>query len=205
MVELQDLMKNRRSIREFIDDRSIEEKILKRVIRAPFMAPSAANIKGFHILIVDESELKQKIRDLCEKGEYNWVFSQPTEIKDSILSLPNYSFQKVFLTQAPILLIVSTNPENPLVPYAVESCWLAIAYMLLEIENSGLGSLTYTPSLIQTEKRNELNKILNLPKEELIQTIVPVGYYKEEEKPEPKTVELTDNVHLNQFRNPFFN
>ena len=202
MVELQDLMKNRRSIREFIDDRSIEDEILKRVINAPFFAPSAANIKGFHILIVDESGLKQKIRDLCEKGEYNWVFSQPTEIKDSILSLPNYSFQKAFLTKAPILMVYSVNPKNPLVPYAVESCWLAIAYMLLEIENSGLGSLTYTPSLVQTEKRNELNKILNLPKEEIIQAVIPVGYFKE--KPEPKTVELSDNVHLNQFRNPFF-
>lgn len=203
MVELHDLMKNRRSIREFISDRSIEDEILNRVIKAPFNAPSAANVKGFHILIVDEPELKQKVRDLCEKGEYNWVFSQPPEIKDSILSLPNYSFQKIFLTDAPILMIVSTNPENPLVPYAVESCWLAIAYMLLEIENSGLGSLTYTPSLIQTEKRNELNKILNLPKEEIIQTIVPVGYF--EEKPGPKTIEISDNVHLNQFRNPFFN
>jgi len=203
MVELHDLMKNRRSIREFIGDRSIEDKILKRVIDAPFLAPSAANIKGFNLLIVDEPDLKQKIRDLCEKGEYNWVFSQPTEIKESILSLPNYSFQKDFLTDAPILIIVSTDPENPNVPYAVESCWLAIAYMLLEIENSELGSLTYTPSLIQTEKRNELNKILNLSKEEIIQTIVPVGYF--EEKPEAKTVEISDNVHLNQFRNPFFN
>lgn len=203
MVELQDLMKNRRSIREFIGDRSIDDEILNRVINAPFMAPSAANIKGFHILIVDEPDLKQKVRDLCEKGEYNWVFSQPTEIKDSILSLPNYSFQKGFLTDAPILMIFTVNPNNPYVPYATESCWLAIAYMLLEIENSGLGSLTYTPSLIQTKKRNELNKILNLPKEELIQTILPVGYFKE--KPEAKPIEISDNVHLNQFRNPFFN
>ena len=202
MVELHDLMKNRRSIREFVGDRSIEDEILKCVIEAPFLAPSAANIKGFNLLIVDEPELKQKIRDLCEKGEYNWVFSQHAEIKESILSLPNYSFQKAFLTDAPVLIVVSTNPENPNVPYATESCWLAIAYMLLEIENSGLGSLTYTPSLIQTKKRNELNKILNLSKEEIIQTIVPVGYFKE--KPEAKTVEISDNVHLNQFRNPFF-
>ena len=64
MVELHDLMKNRRSIREFIGDRSIEDKILKRVLDAPFLAPSAANIKGFNLIIVDEPELKQKIRDL---------------------------------------------------------------------------------------------------------------------------------------------
>ena len=71
--------------------------------------------------------------------------------------------------------------------------------MLLEIENNGLGSLTYTPSICLTDKKDELNKILNLPENEYVQTIIPIGYF--EDRPEPKELEdiKKKKIHRNKF------
>ncbi|MHA1913101.1 MAG: nitroreductase family protein [Promethearchaeota archaeon] len=199
MAELNTLMKNRRSIRKYMKDKMVSDEILQNITNAAFYAPSAANMHGIEIVVVTEQNLKKKIREICEKGEHSWVFAQPEDVKESILSFPNFSFQKAFLEEAPILIIVSTNPNNPNIPYAVESCWLSIAYILLEIENNGLGSLTYTPSICLTDKKNELNKILNLPEDEYIQTIIPVGYY--EDRPDPKELEdlKKKKIHRNKF------
>lgn len=199
MTELTKLMKRRRSIRKYLKDKMVPEDILQKITNAAFYAPSAANMHGFEIVVVVNQDLKKKIREICEKGEQSWVFAQPENVKESILSLPNFSFQKSFLEEAPILLIVSTDQNNPKIPYAVESCWLSIAYMLLEIENNELGSLTYTPSICLTDKRDELNKIVNLPDSEYIQAILPIGYY--ENRPEPKELKniKKKRIHRNKF------
>jgi len=146
---------------------------------------------------------KKRIQEACEQGEKDWVFSRPKAVKDTIPRLPGFSFQKKFLTEAPVLLIVSTDPNNSNIPYAIESCWIAIAYMLLEIENSGLGTLTYTPSICLTDRKMELNQVLNLPKEEYVQTILPIGHYTE--KPELVEVSFKQKVHYNRYGNLFIN
>lgn len=202
MTNLQSLMKDRRSIRNYID-KPLPIEAIDRIISAAYFAPSAARMQGYQIIVVDEPLQKEKIQEVCEHGEKAWVFSRPKAVKDTILHLPGFSFQKKFLTEAPVLLTVSTDLNNPNIPYAIESCWIAIAYMLLEIENSGLGTLIYTPSICLTDRRMELNHILNLPKEEYVQTILPIGYYIE--KPERVEVSFKLKVHHNQYGNLFFN
>jgi nitroreductase len=199
MTELSIIMKNRRSIRKYLKDKIVPEEILQKITDAAFYAPSAANMHGFEIVVVTDQDLKKQIRKICEKGEQSWVFAQPEDVKKSILSLPNFSFQKAFLEEAPILLIISTNSNDPNIPYAVESCWLSIGYILLEIENNGLGSLTYTPSICLTDKRNKLNKVVNLPDSEYIQAILPIGFY--ENRPVPKKIEniKKKRIHRNKF------
>jgi len=44
-------------------------------------------------------------------------------------------------------------------PYAVQSTWLAIGYLLLALEEEGLASLTYTPP-----GSREISEILEIPK-----------------------------------------
>ncbi len=201
MKDLNSLMKNRRSIRTFTNE-PIPVDVTNKVISAAYFAPSAARRYGFQIIVVEDSILKDQIKTVCEQGERTWVHSRPNAVKDSILQLPGFSFQKSFLSEATILLIISTNPNNPKIPYPIESCWLAIAYMILEIENSGLGTLTYTPSICLTNRRLELNKVLEIPQDEHIQVILPVGYYSE--KPEHEETHIERNVHNNTYGTPYF-
>jgi len=201
MNDLLSLMKNRRSIRNFTK-KPVTKETIDRIISAAYFAPTAARIQGYHIIVVDDILQKERIREVCEQGEKAWVISRPNAVKDNILHLPGFSFQKKFLTDVPVLLIVSTDPNNPNIPYAIESCWIGIAFMLLEIENSGLGTLTYTPSICLTDRRMELNKVVNLPTEDYIQTVLPIGHYTE--KPEQVEVSIEQKVHHNQYGNLFF-
>ncbi len=200
MNDLNSLMKNRRSIRTFTNEQ-IPVDVTYKVISAAYFAPSAARRYGFQIVVVEDSLLKDQIKTVCEQGERTWVHSRPNEVKDSILQLPGFSFQKNFLTDAPVLLIITTNPNIPTIPYPIESCWLAIAYVILEIENSGLGTLTYTPSICLTNRRLELNEVLKIPKDEHIQVILPLGYYGA--KPEHKEVHFERKIHHNTYGTPY--
>ena len=119
MTEISILMKNRRSIRKYLKDKIVPEKILQKITDTAFYAPSAANIHGFEIVVVSDQDLKKKIREICEKGEKSWVFAQPEDVKKKILSLPEFNFQKAFLEEAPILLIVSTNPISWQIPATI--------------------------------------------------------------------------------------
>ncbi|MHA2298256.1 MAG: nitroreductase family protein [Candidatus Hodarchaeales archaeon] len=194
------LMKDRRSIRNYTFE-PVRKEAIERIISAAYRAPSAARVQGYQIIVVDDPVQKEKIREVCEQGEKNWVFSRPEEIKNTILRLPGFSFQKKFLTEAPVLLVISTAPNKPDIPYAIESCWIAIAYMLLEIENNELGSLTYTPSICLTDQRRRLNDLLDLPGEQVIQAILPIGHYTK--TPERMAVDFKYKIHHNRYNTPF--
>ena len=201
MRDLQSLMRERRSIRNF-KETPVSRETIERIISAAYFAPTAARRQGFHIIVVDDLQKKEDIREICEQGERTWVYSRPKTVKDSILNLPDFSFKKTFLTTAPLLLVISTDPNNPQLPYAIESCWLTIGYILLEVENSGLGTLTYTPSICFTDRRLDLNQVLNLPDEEYIQTILPIGRYTN--KPEHMDLPPDKKAHYNCYGISYF-
>ena len=136
MNDLQSLMKKRRSIRNFTKE-SVPNEIIIRIISTAYFAPTAARMQGYQIIVIDDPLQKKRIQEACEQGEKDWVFSRPKAVKDTIPRLPGFSFQKKFLTEAPVLLIVSTDPNNSNIPYAIESCWIAIAYIFLKSKTLG--------------------------------------------------------------------
>ena len=79
--------------------------------------------------------------------------------------------EKQFLTDAPVLLVIAGDTTKP---YWQESTWLAIAYMVLAIENEELGSLTYTPPDVSF-----LSQILKIPDNFVPQVVLPLGHIGE--------------------------
>lgn len=194
--ELVSLMRDRRSIRKFSNE-PVSTEALSQIITTAYFAPTAANAQGFLIIVVDDPEVREKIQEVCEQGDKAWVFNRPKVVQDSIMNSPGFSFKKSFLTEAPVLLIVATNPKDPSIPYPIESCWVAITYMLLTIESLELGTVTYTPGICLTDMRVELNKLLDLPEEQHIQVILPLGHYIE--KPQRKKAIFEQKVYLNRY------
>ncbi len=82
------------------------------------------------------------------------------------------TWKKTFLTNASYLILVFSDMECP---YAIQSIWLSIGYLLLGLEEKKLSSLTYTPPSLA-----KLRNILGIDKRYSLQTIIPVGYSKEE-------------------------
>jgi len=167
-------MKRNRGNRNF-SERKIPDELLIKILEAGSAAPSGA-IDGVHIFVVDEQKKRDSIHQICVETEKEWMGSQPLSVQKRIVSSPDHDPSLIFLRKAPLLLVVSTRPGDPEFPYAVESAFIAIGYMLVMANGLALIGMPFAPSILHETDVNRLNSILNLPNGETIQAFLPVGY-----------------------------
>ena len=86
-------------------------------------------------------QLKRNIRRICEDGEKTFYERVRGELGEWLKD-KGFTWKKPFLEEAPLLLLVFSYTKAP---YSKESTWLAIGYLLLALEEEGLGTVTYTP------------------------------------------------------------
>lgn len=171
-------MAGRRTTREFLG-RDVPRESLENILDAATLSPSGADKLPFAIIVVKEPATKQSIRDGAEAGELAYHGSLTGELKEWFVK-KGISHEKPFLTDAPVLLVIAADTKKP---YAKESAWLSISYMLLAIEAEGLGTVTYTPS-----ETGFINPLLKLPDDFVLEVILPLGYAAGEtvpKKPRP--------------------
>lgn len=174
-------MQSRRSVR-FFSDEEIPSGVLHHLIMAAGSAPSGANKQPWSFCIVTDSILKTKIRAAAEKEEFENYHGRMSEewLKD--LEKFDTDWQKDFLTQAPALIILfkkaydilpdGTKAKNY---YVNESVGIAAGFLISAIHQSGLVTLTHTPSPM-----NFLQDLLNRPENERAFLLLPIGYPKKD-------------------------
>ena len=180
-----ELARRRRSVRRYLPREVDIEKVLYGV-RAALEAPSGANQQPWRFVVVKDAEVKARLRRVCEEGERRFYEKVRGELREW-LARRGFTWEKPFLTEAPYLVAVFAELGKP---YAVQSVWLAVGYMLLALEEAGLASLTYTPP-----NPGEARAVLGAPRRFALQTIVPVGLPREEKAKEPR-MSLEDAVFL---------
>ena len=185
------LASQRKSTRRYKSDKVDLSKILY-AIRAALQAPSGANQQPWRFIIVEDSDVKAKIRKICENKEREFYARVKGELKEWLLRR-GFTWKKPFLTEAPYIIAVFAELGKP---YAVQSTWLAIGYLLLALEEEGLASLTYTPP-----SSREISEILEIPKGFQLQTLIPVGMPREDKKKKPRK-ELYEVTFCNKWGNP---
>jgi len=178
-----DFARRRVSVRDFLSN-PIDLRDVLYAIDVARNAPSGANRQPWRFVIVVDGDLKVENRMYCEEVERGFHSRAPEWMK-KWLREKGITWRKEFLTQAPVLIMVFGKIGEP---YWVQSVWLAIGYMLLALEEKGLASLTYTPSKVEWA-----NELLGVPKEYVLQAIIPVGKAKER-------LRLEDTVHCNRWR-----
>jgi len=160
------LMKSRRTIRNYASE-PVNEGSLERILEAATLPPSGAGLLPYVVVVVQNNDMKQKIRQAAEKVETDYYSNLTGRLKEKFDAM-GVNPKKAFLTDAPAILVIAGDTEKP---YWQESTWIAISYMILAIENEGLGSVTYTPSKVEF-----LNEQLNIPEKFIPQVILPVGH-----------------------------
>lgn len=146
-------------------------------------------------IIINDPNVKSKIRELCESGEKMFYANVRGELR-RWLAYMKLTWKKPFLTEAPYLIAVFSNLKKP---YAIQSTWLSIGYLLLALEEKGLASLTYTPP-----NPKEVADILGVPNDFTLQTIIPVGLPKEKKQKEPRK-KLYEVTFYNRWGEPLNN
>jgi len=167
----------RRTVREFSGE-AVPLKIIENCIKSAATAPSGANKQPWSFSIVEDKEVKAKIRKAAEKEEKEFYNHRATKEWLEDLNQFGTDWQKPFLETAPYLIVVfrqkydidneGSQRKNY---YVSESVGIASGFLLAALHNAGLATLTHTPSPM-----NFLSKILKRPDNERAYLLIPVGY-----------------------------
>lgn len=175
--EFADRMWARRSVRDFTSEVPPRECI-ELAIRAAASAPSGANRQPWHFVVVDDPDLKRRIREEAEHEEKeNYEHRFPQEWKDALAPLGT-DWRKPFLEVAPYLVAVfkevvgvDTKGRKITNYYVNESVGIACGLFVAALQTMGLATLTHTPSPM-----GFLSRLLGRPPNEKPYILFPVGY-----------------------------
>ena len=178
--EFYEIMKQRRTIREF-SDKSVPRKVIENCIVTAGTAPNGAKMQPWHFVVVSE---KKEIRKAAEVEEKLFYTERATQEWLDALAPLGTDENKPFLETAPHLIVIFAKKYDVLPDgrqlknyYASESVGIATGLLITAIHNAGLVSLTHTPSPM-----NFLNDILKRPANEKPYLILVVGHPAEDAK-----------------------
>jgi nitroreductase len=168
-------IKTRRSRRVFLN-KDIPEKTIKKLIECALNAPSSMNCQPWHFLIVKNKEAKIKLSKLKEEDNQNHILSAPISIV--------------------VCVDMNKSPSR-----WIEDGITATENILLAVHDLGLGAVYVTGfKESKPEIAEEIRKILNLPKNIIPITILPIGYPDPNEKQEhKKLVEVEEVIHYDKW------
>jgi nitroreductase len=170
-------LSTRRTIRNF-SDKPVDREVIENCIKTACTAPSGANMQPWHFVLISNLKIKKQIRVAAEKEEKEFYETRaPKEWLDALAPLGTDN-NKPYLETAPYLIAIFMQrygklPDGRKVKhyYGLESVGIATGMLITAIHNTGLASLTHTPSPM-----GFLNQILKRPKNERPFLLLVVGH-----------------------------
>jgi len=149
-MEFTKLINNRISIRSYDKTRPVPKDVLEKILRAGWIAPSAANRQPWKFVVVSSPEMLDKVRKCYGR---DWFHN------------------------APHILIVKGNRKDAWIRKyddynALETdLTIAMDHLILAAENEGVGTCW-----IEAYKPDILREALGLKDDEEVFSITPLGY-----------------------------
>lgn len=168
---------HRRSVR-FFSEENVPKDVIENIIMTASSAPSGAHKQPWTFAAISNQDLKVKIRQAAEKEEYTNYHGRMSDDWLDDLKKFDTNWIKEFITTAPWIIVMfkksydidhSGNKHKNY--YVNESVGIAAGFLISAIHQSGLTTLTHTPSPM-----NFLEKILERPPNERAFLLLPVGF-----------------------------
>ncbi len=151
-MEFSDLIRSRESVRNYDPDHPVAPEILTRILDAGRLAPSACNIQPWRFVVISSDDALEKVRKCYPR---DWLRDAPhilviAGLKDQawIRKYDGYNSIETDLAIAMTHIILAAENEG------VATCWIE----------------AYDPVL--------LRETLNIPENQVIFGITPLGYPK---------------------------
>jgi iodotyrosine deiodinase len=172
-----DLMRSRRSVRQFSDE-PVPRELVENALRVAGSAPSGANQQPWTFVVISDDETKARIREGAEREERLLYEERATEEYLHAIEPIGTDAVKPHLTEAPYLIAVfeqawrfDEDGQKRKHYYVRESVGIAVGFLLTALHASGLAALTHAPSPM-----GFLKEILDRPENERPFLLIPVGY-----------------------------
>lgn len=134
-MEYNDLLKNRRSVRAYLD-RPVATELLLEIIRESTLAPSSGNSQSWRFIVVNDMAMMKRISDESKKNLIARIEANPADYASRYETALRNEKYNVFYN-APSLVIIAgpRDYKNLLV-----DCALCAAYFMNGAASRGLGT-----------------------------------------------------------------
>ena len=158
-MALLDIIRQRKSVRDFLD-RPVEREKIMKCLEAARLAPSACNSQPWKFIIVDDKQLKDKLYKAAFGGIY---------------------FINSFCKMAPVIVVVISEKGKFIARigalfrgtrYYLIDIGIACEHFILQAEELGLGTCW-----IGWFNERAVKSILNIPQQKKIDILIALGYY----------------------------
>ncbi|MFC1903114.1 nitroreductase family protein [Chloroflexota bacterium] len=161
-MALLDLIKQRKSIRDFLD-RPVEREKIMMCLEAARLAPSECNSQPWRFIVVDDKQLKDKLCDVAFGG----IYSINTFCKTAPVMVAIISEKSKFIARIGGIFRGTK--------YYLIDIGIAAEHFVLEAEDLGLGTCW-----IGWFNERAIKSLLNIPQHEKIDILIALGYYDKE-------------------------
>ena len=161
-MTLLDLVKQRKSVRDFLD-RPVEREKIMTCLEAARLAPSECNSQPWKFVVVDDRDLKNKLCDAAFSGIYS---------------------MNSFCKMAPVIVVVISEKSKFLArigemfrgtKYYLIDIGIACEHLVLQAEDLGLGTCW-----IGWFNERAVKSTLNIPQHKKVDILIALGYYNRE-------------------------
>lgn len=167
-----DVIKNRRSIRSYID-KSVEENKIIEILKSAMQAPSSKNSQPWEFVIVDDKEILSQLSKVQHRAKH---------IKEAPICIAVLGNKNRFLKAGKWMQDLGASTEN----------------LLLEATNQGLASC-WTGVFPKNKVVNKVKITLDLPENLVPYALISIGYTNEENEYIDRFDKK--KVHRNRFKN----
>ena len=170
-----EILRNRRSVRKY-EAKKIEAEKIEILKETLVRSPTSRNLNPWEFILVDDKELLQKLSRAKEHGS-------------------------AFLENTALGIVVCGDSEKSDV--WIEDCSIASILVQLTAQTLGLGSCWIQ---IRNRQHSEemtsgkyVQKILNLPPQLKVESIISIGYAAEKKEPVPEKNLQFDKIKINKY------
>jgi nitroreductase len=175
--EFYEELRRRRTVRHFSPN-PVPRAVIEDCLRTAGSAPSGANRQPWHFVVVEDVDVKRRIRQAAEAEEAAFYGGRAPDAWLEALAPLGTDAEKPFLETAPVLIAVfaerygvNAQGERQDNYYVSESVGLATGFLIAALHHAGLATLTHTPSPM-----GFLSEILERPTNERPFLLLVVGY-----------------------------
>ncbi len=180
-METLEAIKTRRSIRKF-SDQSVEPEKLQAILEAVRQAPSWSNLQCWHLVVVEEQAIREKISELSFVESFFATYGYKSNPAQKALA------------QAPIVIIACADPLKSGnlhdQQYYMADMGIATENLMLAAHDQGLGTV-----FVGVYHEEHLKTLLGIPADIKIVGLFPLGYSAGEAKSGPSRKQLSEFVH----------
>lgn len=173
MITYDELLKNRRSIRDF-KEQDVSRELLQEILQETCIAPSASNQQPWRFIVIHDRALMKRLSDESKKNLVDLIVNDPTTVAslrryETTLRNPDFN---VFYNAPCLVIICGKNNYR----HFVGDCALAASYFMFAAITRGLG--TCWIGLGELIKSPALRQEIGLPDDYQVVAPIIIGYPK---------------------------